>query len=88
MPDECLDVLVEQMHRAGERLIAAQAEQERLSELACKHSDNDELFKQWARSRRAIEECAQEYAAAVACCRYQAPDTKALSKGDAFSELG
>ena len=61
-------VLVEQMHRARERLLAAFAEEARLSESAYRFPEDEDIFGQWARSRRAVEECGGEYGDAVACC--------------------
>jgi hypothetical protein len=69
MPMDQLSVLVEHMHSAAERLIAAFAEEQRLAELSCKHPDDSDLFNQWARSRQAIEDLQKSYDDAFACCR-------------------
>lgn len=68
MPAEQFDVLVEQMHQAGERLVAALKSENEWAALACQSPYDDELFDQWARARQRVEERQHEYADAVACC--------------------
>ncbi len=71
MSHEEVDGLVDQIHRAGQALIAALCEEERLSELACNQPEDEGLFEMWAQSRRAVEVCRRNYSDAVACCSHE-----------------
>jgi len=68
MSAELFDVLVEQMHRAGERLLMALADEERLAALVCTSPDDELLYGEWARLQQRLEECRAEYSEAVVCC--------------------
>jgi hypothetical protein len=89
-----LSVLVEHMHSAAERLIAAFADEHRLAKLWSKHPDDSDLFNQWTRSRQAIEDLQKSYEDAVACCCggsspiSENAECAAISKGSIVSQSG
>src|SRR5581483_842498 len=60
---------VSQMHRAGERLLSALAEEERLSALVCKSDHDEDLFGQWAKARHLVEQCREAYTDAILACQ-------------------
>jgi hypothetical protein len=68
MSEDQFSVLVEHMHIAAERLIAALAQEERLGKLACKWPDRPHLYNEWAQARQKVEELQNAYDDAVACC--------------------
>jgi hypothetical protein len=68
MPPEFLDGRIERVLRAGERLIAALKEEERMAGMVCKAPEDDAVYGDWARARRAIELCQLEYAGALRDC--------------------
>jgi hypothetical protein len=69
-----LSGLIEHMHMAGERLIAALAHEERVAAFACKFPDDAQLYNEWARARQAVEECQAAYCDAVTCINFSATD--------------
>jgi len=58
-------LLIEEMHCAGERLISALAEEKRLEELAVKFPQNRDFRDRWQAARRRADECGREYARIV-----------------------
>jgi hypothetical protein len=68
MRPEFLDDRIDRVLRAGERLIAALKEEERTAAMVCKSPDDDDLYRDWARARRAVEVSQMEYAGALRDC--------------------
>lgn len=47
----------------------ALAEEHRLATLTCRLEEVESVYRQWAIARRRVEECREEYDAAVAICK-------------------
>lgn len=74
MGDASLNALVERMHRAGERLLAALSEEERLASVVCQAGDDEAAYGSWAKARQMVEDCRIAYCQAVADCNPPSAD--------------
>jgi hypothetical protein len=67
--NDSFQILVQQMHEAGEQLRLALAQEELLSSAVSKFPYDDSLIRYWVQARRAVERCQSEYLDAVEACK-------------------